>query len=363
MGLPSILIVDDVDINRIILREILQDDYEILEADNGKAALDILFDESPLPDAVLLDIMMPGMDGFEVLENMKANSRTEKLPVLFITAADASVNESRGLKDGASDYISKPFNPDVVKARVDNHIQLKRYQDKLEDMLEKKIAELMAVHENTLETLATIIEYRDLESGTHIRRSSELTKALIHAMLETEQFKDELVAEEYPAIISAVKLHDIGKVGIPDRVLLKPGALTDEEFETIKTHTIIGANIIDAISTEGADNTKYLKHCKDICKHHHERWDGKGYPTRLKGLDIPLSARLVAIVDVYDALVNKRCYKPPFTYEQAKNIILDGKGAHFDPDIVDIFVNVADKFQELEEHYSDAEPQDLLPDS
>ena len=353
--MASVLIVDDIDINRIILREILQDDYDILEADNGQSALDILFTQSPLPDAMLLDIMMPGMDGFEVLERMKANARTEKVPVLFITAADASVNESRGLKEGASDYISKPFNPDVVKARVDNHIQLKRYRDHLEELLEKKIAELVAVHENTLETLATIIEYRDLESGTHIRRSSELTRALVLTMLNYDEYRAELVAQQYSSIINAVKLHDIGKVGIPDKVLLKPGALTDEEFEIIKTHTTIGANIIDAISADGDSDTLYLKHCRDICKHHHERWDGRGYPSRLSGLDIPLSARIVAIVDVYDALVNKRCYKPPFTYEQAKNIILDGRGTHFDPAIVDIFVTVADKFQELEMRYSDDE--------
>ena len=358
--LASVLIVDDIDINRIILREILQDDYDILEADNGQSALDILFTQSPLPDAMLLDIMMPGMDGFEVLEAMKAHARTEKVPVLFITAADASVNESRGLKEGASDYISKPFNPDVVKARVDNHIQLKRYRDHLEELLEKKIAELVAVHENTLETLATIIEYRDLESGTHIRRSSELTRALVLTMLNHEDYRAQLVAQQYSSIINAVKLHDIGKVGIPDKVLLKPGALTDEEFEIIKTHTTIGANIIDAISTDGDSDTLYLKHCRDICKHHHERWDGKGYPSRLKGLDIPLSARIVAIVDVYDALVNKRCYKPPFTYEQAKNIIVDGRGTHFDPDIVDIFLTVADKFQELEMRYSDDEQEQTL---
>ncbi len=353
--MSSVLIVDDIDINRIILREILQDDYEIMEADNGQAALDMLFNQSPLPDAVLLDIMMPGMDGFEVLETMKSYARTEKLPVLFITAADASANESRGLKEGASDYISKPFNPDVVKARVDNHIQLKRYRDQLEEMLEKKIAELVAVHENTLETLATIIEYRDLESGTHIRRSSELTKALINAMLKEDQFRGQLVAQKYSSIISAVKLHDIGKVGIPDKILLKPGALTNAEFEIMKTHTTIGANIVDAITADGESDTMYLKHCKDICLSHHEKWDGKGYPNGLKGLEIPLSARIVAIVDVFDALVNKRCYKPPFTYEQATDIIRDGRGTHFDPDIVDIFLTVADKFEEIEIQHSDVE--------
>ncbi len=355
--MPSVLIVDDIDINRIILREILQDDYEVMEADNGVTALDILFNAPRLPDAVLLDIMMPGMDGFEVLETMKAYARTEKIPVLFITAADANTNESRGLKEGASDYISKPFNPDVVKARVDNHIQLKRYRDELESMLEQKIAELIAVHENTLETLATIIEYRSLESGTHIRRSSELTKVLINAMLKDERFRAQLVKLKYNSIINAVKLHDIGKVGIPDKILLKPGALTNEEFDTMKQHSSIGAKIIDTIAADSADDVMYLQHCKDICLSHHERWDGKGYPKGLRQLEIPLSARIVAIVDVYDALVNKRCYKPPFTYAQATKIIEEGAGTHFDPDIVKVFLTVANKFEEVEREYSDEEEE------
>ncbi len=351
----TILIVDDIEINRLILREILQSDYNILEAENGVEAVDILFNIGDVPQAVLLDIMMPGMDGFEVLQLIKSNPRTEKIPVLFITAADASTNESRGLMEGAADYISKPFNPDVVKVRVDSHIQLKRYRDGLETMLEKKTYELITLHERTLETLATIIEYRSLESGTHIRRSSELTRILVHAMLKSDKFAKQLLELQYKSIIKAVALHDIGKVGIPDSILLKPGPLTKEEFTVMQQHSTIGSKIIDSIAKNATDDAKYLMHCRHICQSHHERWDGRGYPEGLAGDKIPLSARILSVVDVYDALANKRCYKPAMTHEQALGIVTDGAGTQFDPDIVAILSDVSEKFRVLEAEMSDEE--------
>jgi putative two-component system response regulator len=345
--MDKVLIVDDIDINRMILSEILSADYDVVEAENGMDAINYLFSEAQVPDAVLLDIMMPGIDGFEVLQMMKANPKTENIPVLFITAADANINETKGLQEGAVDYISKPFNPDVVKARLYNHIQLQRYRLELEAMVERKTSELMQTHERILETLATIIEYRSLESGTHVRRSSELTKILVMSMLDKPRFKGRLVDLNYSSIIKAVALHDIGKVGIPDNILLKPGKLTPEEFEEIKKHSVIGSNIIDSITFESGDNM-YLQHCHDICRHHHERWDGKGYPDGLKGSDIPLSARILTIVDVYDALVNRRCYKPPLGHEDAMNILREGSGTQFDPEIIDCLDDVALEFRELE---------------
>ncbi len=353
--MSSILIVDDVEINRLILREILSADYDILEAESGLEAIDLLYNIGDLPQAVLLDIMMPGMDGFEVLSMIKSNPRTDKIPVLFITAADASTNESKGLKEGAADYISKPFNPDVVKARVESQIQLKKYRDGLEIMLEKKTDELITTHERTLETLATIIEYRSLESGTHIRRSSELSRVLIHALLKHDNFKKELVNIHYNSIIKAVALHDIGKIGIPDSILLKPGKLTDEEFAVIKEHTLIGSKIIETIAENAFDDAMYLTHCREICRYHHERWDGKGYPDKLSGLDIPLSARILSIVDVYDALVNERCYKPAMSHEAAMDIIREGIGTQFDPDIGEIVLGISDKFKSIEKTIKDEE--------
>ena len=346
--MSSILVVDDVDINRVILREILSDDYEIVEAENGVQAIELLFGGDIRPEAILLDIMMPDMDGFEVIEMLKSDIRTEQVPVLFITAADANINESKGLMLGAADYISKPFNPDVVKLRVENNIQLKRYREGLESMLEEKTAELVANHERTLETLATIIEYRSLESGTHIRRSSELTKILINAMLKDEQYASALKKLNYNSIVKAVALHDIGKVGIPDNILLKPGSLTPEEYEVIKRHTTIGSKIIETIAKNATDDGKYLTHCAQICLSHHERWDGKGYPQGLSGENIPLSARILSIVDVYDALVNKRCYKPAMSHQDAVKLLVEGSGTQFDPGIIKLLIGVQGKFRELE---------------
>jgi len=346
--MSSILVVDDVDINRVILREILSDSYDIIEAENGMQAIEILFNTDINPEAILLDIMMPGMDGFQVLETLKSDVRTENLPVLFITAADANINESRGLMLGASDYISKPFNPDVVKLRLDNHIQLKRYREDLESMLEEKTAELVSNHERTLETLATIIEYRSLESGTHIRRSSELTRVLIDAMVKDEQYADHLRRIHYSSIVKAVALHDIGKVGIPDNILLKPGKLTPEEFKVIETHTTIGKEIVETIAKNATDDGMYLTHCAQICLSHHENWNGTGYPEGLAGDQIPLSARILSVVDVYDALVNKRCYKPAITHEEAMNILIEDSGKKFDPGIIKILIDIQDQFREVE---------------
>ncbi len=276
-----VLIVDDIEINRIILSEILAGDYDIEEAADGVEAIDFLYNAQRLPQAVLLDIMMPGMNGFEVLELIKTNPHTAKIPVLFITAADASENESKGLKEGAVDYIPKPFNADVVKARVDNYIKLMNYQTNLEEMVEKKAAELLETHEHLLETLATIIEYRSLETGAHIQRSTELTKVVVGRMLLMPQYKQELLDMNYNSMIKAVSLHDIGKVGIPDNILLKPGRLTEDEFKLMMTHSMIGYNIIQTIAAKSNDEARYLSHCRDICRSHHERWDGKGYPDGL----------------------------------------------------------------------------------
>ena len=344
----KVLVVDDFDINRAILREILEPLYEVVEAESGVRALSLMAAPGGMPGAILLDIEMPGMDGFEVLQVIKSNPRTENIPVLFITASDASVNETRGLQLGAADYISKPFNPDVVKARLYNQIQLTRYRMDLETMVEHKTAELIKTHERTLETLATIIEYRSLESGTHIRRSSDLTRIIIEEMLNEARFRSQLIENKYHSIIKAVALHDIGKVGIPDADLLKPGKLTPEEFELVKQHSVIGGKIIDSIALDADDDNMYLRHCRDICLYHHERWDGKGYPEGLREKAIPLSARILSIVDVYDALVNERCYKPAFIHEEAIRIIKDGAGTQFDPHIVAVLGRVSDKFVELE---------------
>lgn len=353
-----ILIVDDIEINRTILREMLQSDYEIVEAGGGKQALNIIFgdngtDIKTLPTAILLDIMMPDMDGFQVLKKVKSIEATKNIPVLFITAADSEEIESRGLIAGAADYITKPFNMDVVKARINNHVSLAQYRHKLEHLVEVKTAEVTRTYESTLEVLATIIEYRNLESGAHIRRTMYFTDILIEKMKKDKRFNTLLSEENIGALIKASALHDIGKIGIPDDILLKPGKLTVEEFEVIKTHTTIGGRIIDSIAKNLPDNDLYMKYARDICLYHHERWDGNGYPTKLSGTDIPLCARIISVVDVYDALTSIRCYKSAFSHEESLGIILEGKGTQFDPDIVDIVMEIADIFKDIESTYRD----------
>ena len=353
-----ILVVDDIDINRIILREILQSDYDILEAGSGMEALEILFPTSGkpadvLPTAILLDIMMPGMDGFEVLEVIKNNETTKNIPVLFITATNSEENETRGLISGAADYITKPFNSVVVRARIDNHINLARYRHNLEHLVAIKTAEVTKMYESTLEVLATIIEYRNLESGTHIRRTTLLTEAIVEKMLSSDKYKAELSTLNTSSLIKASALHDIGKIGIPDGILLKPGKLTDQEFDVIKTHTTIGSHVIDSIAENLPDADQYLKYAKEICLCHHERWDGNGYPIGLSGEEIPLAARIISVVDVYDALVSPRCYKEPYSHETSMKILLEESGTQFDPHIIDILPEISETFKYIEEANKD----------
>ena len=338
-----VLIVDDMDMNRMILESILCDDYDILQAENGMVAIDLLYNAVELPAIVLLDIMMPEMDGFEVLDLIKSNTRTASIPVVFITAADIESTETRGLRSGAVDYVSKPFNPEVVKARVDNHIELKRYRDNLEETVDQKVFQLVKSKENMLETLATVIEYRNLESGLHVKRTSALSRNLINRLLDISYYARQLNELHPESMLRAVPIHDIGKIGVPDNVLLKPGRLTTEEFEIIKTHATIGSDIIDTLLTKD-EGDEYLLHCRDICRHHHERWDGKGYPDGISGEDIPLSARILSIVDVYDALVNSRIYKPALPHNEAVQIIMNGMGTQFDPGLLKAFYEINELF-------------------
>jgi len=338
-----VLIVDDMDMNRLILESILCDDYDILQAENGLVAIDLLYNAVELPAIVLLDIMMPEMDGFEVLDLIKSNTRTASIPVVFITAADIESTETRGLRGGAVDYVSKPFNPDVVKARVDNHIELKRYRDNLEETVEKKVFQLVKSKENMLETLATVIEYRNLESGHHVKRTSILSRCLVNRLLDIPYYARQLNELHPESMLKAVPIHDIGKIGVPDNVLLKPGRLTSEEFNIIKTHTTIGSDIIDTLLIKD-EGDEYLLHCRDICRCHHERFDGKGYPDGLLGEDIPLSARILSIVDVYDALVNNRIYKPAIPHDETVQIIMNGSNTQFDPGILKAFYEVNEMF-------------------
>lgn len=337
----KILVVDDMETNRIILREILSDKYRIEEAADGLEALSLLFHSIEKPHLVLLDIMMPGMDGLELLNIMKEHEELKNIPIIFISA---SGKELEGLQAGAIDYILKPFEPDIVKMRVANHLELNLYREKLESLVKEKAGELVATKETFLETMAGMIEYRSLESGEHIYRTKKLTEIMVMQIIIGSEYRQQLLKTNYSAMIKASALHDVGKIGIPDNILLKPGKLTPEEFKVIETHTIIGADMIKSMMLIN-DEDEYFKHSYDIARSHHERWDGNGYPDKLKGEDIPLSARIVSIVDVYDALVSERCYKKAFSHEQAVDIITKDAGTHFDPELVRVFLEIQDRFR------------------
>jgi putative two-component system response regulator len=343
---PTVLVVDDVDLNVMILEEILKDSYHTITAGNGVQALEVLRKAEVLPKIVLLDVFMPEMNGYQMLEIMKADSTLKRIPVIFITTSDS---ESEALSAGAVDFISKPFLPEIVKLRVRNQIELKNYSDSLEEMVAEKTAEATSTLDNTLQALANIIEYRNLESGSHVKRTQFFCKALIDHLLESDTaYSEELRGLQPDIIFKSMALHDVGKIGIPDKILLKPGKLDSDEFEIMKTHTTVGKNIIEEMMRAVKDKDSiYLKHCRDIAYCHHERYDGKGYPRGLQGNNIPLSARIASLSDVYDALVCARVYKEAFSYSEALKIIREGRGSQFDPFLTDTVFEIQNQFQEI----------------
>jgi putative two-component system response regulator len=347
-SIQTVLVVDDVDVNVMILEEILKDDYNVITAFNGKEALEKLHIADLLPKIILLDVMMPQMDGRQFFEILKADKAFRRIPVIFITAENDS--ESELLAAGAVDFINKPFLPEIVKLRVRNQIELKNYSDSLEQMVEEKTAEATKTLENALQGLANVIEHRDLESGHHVKRTQLYVRALVDYLIESESiYAEELKKLQPDIIMKSMALHDVGKIAIPDRILLKPGKLDPDEYEVMKTHTTRGKEIIGEL---GDVNTSlYLKHCEDICYSHHERWDGKGYPRQLKENGIPLTARIAALADVYDALVCARVYKAAMSYEEALKIIAEGKGTQFDPLVTDAIMKIHDKFREISQKY------------
>ena len=352
---PTVLVVDDIDINVMMLEEILKDDYHVLTAYNGKQALEVLHKAKVIPKIILLDVQMPEMTGRELFDILKSDLTFMRIPVIFITAENDS--ESELLAAGAVDFINKPFMPEVVKLRVRNQISLKNYSDSLEEMVALKTAEVIKKTEeaketldNALQGLANVIEHRDLESGEHVKRTQLYVGALADYLINTKsKYASELIRMQPEIIVKSMALHDVGKIAIPDRILLKPGRLDPDEYEIMKTHTTRGREIIGELGD--VDTSLYLKHCEDICYSHHERWDGKGYPQGLKEYNIPLAARLASIADVYDALVCARVYKAAIPYTDSVNIIVEGRETQFDPIVVDTLVEIQDDFQKIAKQY------------
>ena len=350
-----ILLVDDNTTNLQLLHETLSGlGYKLLIAKSGRAALDIA--SKAVPDLILLDIMMPEMDGYEVCRRLKADALTREIPVIFITALADENDEARGFGMGAVDYISKPFNPELVRARVRIHLELKQHQDHLEELVKERTRRLALTQAVTIESLATLAEYRDPETGGHIKRTQNYVKALAVALKEHPRFAHELNDETIELLYMSAPLHDIGKVGVPDHILLKAGKLTDAEFEEMKKHTQYGRDAL-YITEQKLGGDSFLRYARQIAHTHQEKWDGSGYPVGLKGDEIPIAGRLMALADVYDALISKRVYKPPFPHEKAVHIIAEERGTHFDPDVVDAFMRLENTFRNIALTFADYEEE------
>jgi putative two-component system response regulator len=356
----TILIVDDTETNIDVLLEILGDDYNLSVAMDGKRALSLISERKP--DIILLDIMMPEIDGYEVCRRLKADETTSAIPIIFLTAKVEENEEAKGLALGAVDYITKPISPPILKERIKNHLELKVSRDLLKnqnEILEEKVImrtqQLGELQDVTMVAMGALAESRDPETGNHIRRTQFYINLLAQKLQDHPRFKHILSPEIITLMTKSAPLHDIGKVGVPDHILLKPGKLTNEEFKEMERHVIHGRNAIVAAEQTISKSDNFLFFAKEITYSHHEKWDGSGYPEGLTGDDIPVSARLMAIADVYDALISRRVYKPPFSHEKSLSIMQEGKGFHFDPDMIDAFLEISDQFYAIAQKYKDPE--------
>ena len=356
---PTILVVDDTPDNLVLMSELLRDRYAVKLAKSGERALQLAAADPP-PDLILLDIMMPGLSGLDVIQRLKADETTRHVPVIFLTAMSAVEDEQRGLEMGAVDYITKPISPPIVLARVANHLQLKAASDFLRDKnafleneVERRTRENLAIQDVTILALASLAETRDLETGNHIRRTQHYVRILAEQLKSHPRFGWHLTDENIQMLYKSAPLHDIGKVGVPDHILLKRGQLTPEETELMKMHTTLGRNAIQSAEDQLGMPVDFLCTAKEIAYYHQEKWDGTGYPTGCKGEEIPISARIMALADTYDALISKRPYKEAMTHEQAAAIIREGSGTHFDPEIVSAFEDAQEEFRAIAARFSD----------
>jgi putative two-component system response regulator len=344
----TIFVVDDNTTNLVTARGILSDRYRVFPVASAQMMFELL--EDVIPDLILLDIEMPDMDGYEAIKSLKGDARYREIPVIFLTAMCREDDELEGLELGAIDYITKPFSAALLLQRLENHLlseahkrQLKAFNESLEKMVDKKAKQVLSLQFSILDIIADLVEFRDSATGGHISRTQRYMELLIDQMVKSGVYWEEIARWDLDYLIPSTQLHDVGKIGISDRILCKPGKLTEEEFEIMKGHVAIGVAVIERMM-KGQKENSFLKYAKTIASAHHEKWDGSGYPGKLAGKDIPLEGRIMAVVDVYDALVSERPYKKAFTHEAAKRIIIAGKGSHFDPAIVEVFEQVADRF-------------------
>ncbi|WP_130538389.1 HD domain-containing phosphohydrolase [Thiomicrorhabdus indica] len=358
----TILCVDDTPANLMLLNECLKERYRVKLVNSGEKALQLLQTSEQAKDIhmVLLDVMMPGMDGFEVCRILRSQPHTEFLPIIFITAKNTPEDEKMALGVGGNDFITKPINPEVLLSRISTQLHLEDYQaflrsenSALEFKLEQTLLDAVQLQEATLSVMVSLAEFRDEETGYHIKRTQLYIQAL--AKQASKDYPELGITENQIAIISkCAPLHDVGKITTPDEILLKPGKLTEEEFEIMKQHTQKGYDILRRAADQMGHYGEFLSVAQQIALSHHEKWNGQGYPENLSGDAIPLPARLMALVDVYDALRSERTYKKSFTHEKSLAIISEGKGSHFDPLLVDSFMKIEKNIEALSEKFKDS---------
>ena len=360
-----ILVVDDLEANRDMLSRRLQHlGHDVVSTASGTQALQALADSDF--DLVMLDLMMPDMDGYQVLQAIKAQAQFLHLPVIMVSANDEMENVVTGIEVGAEDYLPKPFNAVLLRARVSASLHKKamhdreaNYQQELESRVRAQVREISSAQLAAIFAMSKLAESRDNETGAHLERMREYCKLLATQMAQTEKYASVIDEEFIDAIYAASPLHDIGKVGIPDNVLLKAGKLDLTEWETMKTHPKIGGDTLRAVDAQHPGNI-LIRMGIEIAEAHHEKWDGSGYPNGLRGESIPLAARIMALGDVYDALTSKRCYKQAFSHEDARHIIEQGSGRHFDPDVVQAFLALEQEFVRIRQYLKDPEESPLL---
>jgi len=350
-GRKTIFLVDDDATNLIVGKNVLSKTYNVVTINSGPVLFKFL--EQAKPDLILLDITMPEMSGYEVMAKLKADPRLAEIPVIFLTALDSEDMEFKGLSLGARDFVTKPFLPPLLLKRIELHLlvesqrqELINYSQNLEEMVSEKIKTVVELKNVVLKTMAELVEYRDEITGGHVDRTQRYVKVMIDAMRARGVYLDEVESWDEALVLQSSQLHDVGKISIKDSILFKPGKLSPNEFEEIKGHTTFGEKVISNL-IGGTTDSGFLEYARIFAISHHEKWDGQGYPHGLSGTDIPLLGRMMAIADVYDALVTDRPYKKAFTHEEAVQIITDDSGSHFDPVLVEVFVEVNEKFRKI----------------
>jgi putative two-component system response regulator len=354
MNMPEarkkVILVDDNPINLKLARNTLMGKYDVFTVPSAEKLFELL--EKTLADIILLDVMMPEMSGYDAIKVLKNNPRTAGIPVIFLTSKSDTNSELEGFIHGAVDYVAKPFSPQLLLKRVDVHVlvesqrkELEHINQNLQKLVDEKTEEIQGLQGAILKTMSHLVEYRDDVTGGHIERSEYLLKLLTEEMMKRNLYLDELKDWDIKLFLQSSQLHDVGKIAIRDNILLKPAKLTEEEFNEIKKHTSLGVKVIEKIQ-ENTKESVFLKHAKIMAGTHHEKWDGSGYPNGIAGNNNPLQGRLLALVDVYDALISERPYKKPFPPDQALDIIKEGSGTHFDPALVDIFTAAVRHFPE-----------------